>query len=73
MTLLPCPFCGGSATMEQTEGNRWSVGCDNSDEPSCMGYQSLTTFDRRSNAVKAWNTRAVPRHERAPTAGGDTK
>lgn len=57
--LEPCPFCGGSATMEQTESNRWSVGCDNADEPTCMGYQSLTTFARRSEAVKAWNTRAA--------------
>lgn len=57
--LLPCPFCGGSASMEQTESNRWSVGCDAADEPECMGYQSFTTFARRGEATKAWNTRAV--------------
>lgn len=44
--------------MEQTESNRWSVGCDSADEPECMGYQSFTTFARRDDAAKAWNTRA---------------
>jgi len=57
--LLACPFCGGVASMEQTESNRWSVGCDAADEPACMGYQSFTTFARRSEATKAWNTRAA--------------
>lgn len=56
--LEPCPFCGGSATMEQTEDNRWSVGCDSADEPACMGYQSLTTFGRQGEATAAWNKRA---------------
>lgn len=57
--LLPCPFCGGSASMEQTESNRWSVGCDAADEPECMGYQSFTTFARRGEATKTWNTRSA--------------
>lgn len=65
--LLPCPFCGKSATMEQTEGSRWSVGCDAADEIACMGYQNFTTFARRSDAVKAWNTRAT--QPAAPTGG----
>jgi Restriction alleviation protein Lar len=67
LKLLPCPFCGGEAVMEEVENAVgrtgsvcFSVGCNSHDEESCMGYQSLTTFSRRSDAAKAWNTRAVP-------------
>jgi hypothetical protein len=56
--LLPCPFCGGVSTMEQTEDNRWSVGCSDALGAECMGYQSLTTFDRRGDAETAWNRRS---------------
>lgn len=59
--MLACPFCGGVARMECDEGPlgaRFSVGCVSDDGGECMGYQSLTTFARRSDAVKAWNTRA---------------
>lgn len=62
--ILPCPFCGGAATVEEVEekstpnGVRFSVGCA-SDEADCMGYQSLTTFPRRSDAIVAWNKRKV--------------
>lgn len=61
--LLPCPWCGGPASIEETpasatEGVRFSVGCDDTDEAECMGYQSLTTFARRSEAAAAWNKRA---------------
>jgi hypothetical protein len=59
--ILPCPFCGHSASIEEVnsdpKGASFSVGCDNGEEESCMGYQSLTTFARRSDAVKAWNRR----------------
>ena len=65
--LLPCPFCGGEAVVEEVENAIgltgsvcFSVGCNSPDEESCMGYQSLTTFSRRSDAIKAWNTRHTP-------------
>ena len=62
LKLLRCPFCGGPAVLEEIKddgGNvRFSVGCT-ADEAACMGYQSLTTFARRSDAVAAWNTRAL--------------
>jgi len=62
--IKPCPFCGCSASVEEVEGGadpvRFSVGCDNGDEADCMGYQSLTTFARRSDAISAWNKRAEP-------------
>lgn len=63
--ILPCPFCGCSASVEEFAGSTsdyksvsFSVGCDNPHEESCMGYQSLTTFSRRSDAIAAWNKRA---------------
>lgn len=64
--LKPCPFCGSSASVEECEltpfkkavfGATFSCGCDNED---CIVYQSITTFARRSDAIKAWNTRHNP-------------
>lgn len=65
IVLLPCPFCGGEAVMEEIEEKifgtvRFSVGCATEDEATCMGYQSLTSFSRRCDAASAWNTRALP-------------
>lgn len=58
--LLPCPFCGSPAAIEQ-DGKRWSVGCSESGETpgtqECIGYISLTTFPRKAEAVAAWNRR----------------
>jgi Restriction alleviation protein Lar len=62
-TLKPCPFCGGVAAMEEVDngfhGSSFTVGCTADDEGHCMGYQSLTTFARRSDAAAAWNKRVV--------------
>lgn len=64
LTILPCPFCGGPASIEEVDNNgRWkfSVGCStdgNGASDFCMGYQSLTTFSTRHEAVEAWNKRA---------------
>lgn len=62
--LLPCPFCGAKASIEEFPINssepdivKFSVGCDSDNEPECMGYQSLTMFDRRADAINAWNKR----------------
>lgn len=61
--LLPCPWCGGPASVEHLDGKvdpiRYSVGCS-ADEPLCMGYQSLTTFATAREAIAAWNTRPQP-------------
>lgn len=69
--LLPCPFCGGSAQTEHFEGNlgrwRWSVGCndhkqeaEDGGEPvrECYGFQSMTSFATKAEAIAAWNRRA---------------
>lgn len=61
LDVLPCPFCGGSASVEEYDSASnyaFSVGCDNTEEAHCYGYQSLTTFARRSDAIRAWNKRA---------------
>lgn len=60
--ILPCPFCGGLAAIEEVGDGasvRFSVGCktDGDETDICMGYQSLTTFNRRSDAIDAWNKR----------------
>lgn len=74
--ILPCPFCGHSASLEDIEdlrGVRFSVGCDSTDEESCMGYQSLTTFNTRKQAIEAWNKRApAARSEAKQAEGGET-
>lgn len=64
LEIASCPFCGGPASVEElgsavtrTDAVSFSVGCD-ADEANCPGYQSLTTFSRRSDAVAAWNRRA---------------
>lgn len=70
MTALPplkrCPFCGGAADIEEvpsgigrTDSVTFTVGCTEDDGGTmCMGYQSLTTFPTRREAIEAWNKRA---------------
>ena len=61
--ILPCPFCGAPGVLEEVESHVkgevvFSVGCNSQEEATCMGYQSLTTFARRGDAIDAWNKRA---------------
>lgn len=62
--ILQCPFCGSTASVEEfssaSAGDAvvFSVGCDSTSEEDCMGYQSLTTFSTRAQAIKGWNKRA---------------
>lgn len=68
MTLKPCPFCGGEAMIEEIRGARgpdvirWSAGCKSSEGKTeghaCIGYMSVMTYPRRTDAANAWNTRA---------------
>lgn len=62
MQILPCPFCGASASVEEIPldalGVQFSVGCDSPSEDSCMGYQSFQQFNTRKAAIAAWNKRA---------------
>lgn len=60
-TILPCPFCGAPASIEEItayQGVMFSVGCDSTSEGECMGYQLFQTFNTRGDAITAWNKRA---------------
>ena len=66
VSLLFCPFCGGShAVVEPYEtpaGTRWRVAC-----PECGGRMDGGTHQRGWKAAEAWNRRATPkRSEAAP-------
>jgi hypothetical protein len=70
--LAPCPFCGGPAELEETDAGGWSVGCEEKalSVHYCMGYQSLTSFATKREAVAAWNMRRPPyRGEPCSTCG----
>ena len=59
--LLPCPFCGGVATIEESDllGDiRKSAGCGTE---HCQGYQSTLTFSTHREVIAAWNTRVAQR------------
>lgn len=70
--LLPCPFCGGKATIEEVRRDlsfdevRWSAGCTDSEGkvrsegPACVGYMSVMTYPRKKDAIAAWNSRSGP-------------
>jgi Lar family restriction alleviation protein len=56
LKLLPCPFCGGAATVGASEyydgANTFYIYC-----ASC-GVQQMTTKIRTDEAIAAWNRRA---------------
>lgn len=55
--LLPCPWCGGCAEIDETFGSvpGWAVSCATDD---CLGYKTFGSYARKADAAKAWNTRA---------------
>ena len=54
--IKPCPFCGDEAHIEDGRNDRpWLVECPNRD---CHVQPFMDHADTRSQAVKAWNTRA---------------
>ena len=82
--MRPCPFCGGEATIEITEGSmgqrRFTVGCNDAGAEAekaengmivlCYGYQSLTTFGTKAEAIAAWNRRALAEQDTAARREG---
>jgi Lar family restriction alleviation protein len=52
-TLLPCPFCGGSATADSQFGREWWVECDDC-QASTGGAEA-----NRADAIAAWNRRVA--------------
>ena len=61
LKLLPCPFCGGEATVGANEyydgANTFYTYCTN------CGVQQITTKIRTDEAISAWNRRAEPENE----------
>jgi Lar family restriction alleviation protein len=57
--LLPCPFCGGPASLWTPEQRReLKLGCAR--EPACdQCGASLGFFASHAEAVKGWNTRPL--------------
>lgn len=60
--LLPCPFCGGSGSLEYRNDaylSGWAVLCgeENSDEFNCVVNVKTCTYSVKAKAIKAWNTR----------------
>ena len=66
--LLPCPFCGGKATLHHEEAyeddygdmpEHWWVGCDDSivGRKTCHMLVQTGLFLSKDKAVDAWNTR----------------
>lgn len=65
-TLLPCPFCGGHAEFDEKETppDKFNyvaqfihhVGCANDE---CIAHCLTDSFDRKTEAAKAWNERAT--------------
>jgi hypothetical protein len=64
LPVLPCPFCGGPAEVEEWPAASvdwkkvsFSVSCVAENDGPCPGYGSVTRFSRRGDAVAAWNRR----------------
>lgn len=50
--LLPCPFCGGEASIAQyIDTNFYTAGCEE------CGAETMNGFHRQEDAVEAWNRR----------------
>ena len=51
MELKSCPFCGGEAELVQNiDHKEWFVMC-------CEGKLIMCWYEKRDEAIKAWNTR----------------
>lgn len=54
--LLPCPFCGAHAVVDQNEGYRWwCVICT-----GCGVCTSETEVNSEAEAIAKWNQRTYP-------------
>ncbi len=55
--LLPCPFCGNEAEMEETLSGTWAIYCAH---PIRMGgcFGRMDGYIEKSDAIAAWNKRS---------------
>lgn len=51
--LLPCPFCGEKASLEERDGGWWARCVSR----SCLVLPTSLDMDSREEAVRVWNTR----------------
>lgn len=59
VTLLPCPFCGGEASVidHHNDDGSVSVGCA---DDTCLGFSGIGwLYKTEDEAVEAWNRRAA--------------
>ena len=54
--LKPCPFCGGEALVKRNFYGNYYIACNNE---NCLCVVFTIVFTRKSEAVNAWNRRAV--------------
>lgn len=60
--LMPCPFCGSVADLNQDDDEKsathlqWAVTCS---ELACNANHGWYVHARKGDAIKAWNTRAL--------------
>jgi Lar family restriction alleviation protein len=70
--LLPCPFCGETPTVFNTDhhmGGKWGfVSCCCDGPQVRTGYQSEEHW--RAEAIAAWNIRTPPTIRRGRGGGG---
>ena len=52
--LLPCPFCGGVASLEGGDNDEWYILCTNVPECGCAPFYDKT----KRGVLKLWNRRA---------------
>ena len=60
---IPCPFCGGEASLGKTPTHKYQVWC-----PQCACINMGRFYPTAEEALTAWNRRADLRG----IAGGDT-
>jgi hypothetical protein len=52
--IKPCPFCGGSSKITDSDG-KWMVHCPNN---ACLVTAMTIKSDHRADAITWWNRRA---------------
>ncbi len=60
-TLLPCPFCGGEASVRVLEYDDcmvWGVFCESDLESEYSHGHYVDNYPTEAEAIAAWNTRA---------------
>jgi len=57
--LLPCPFCGGTPNVAETEGCDFLVACNACDITMCDDMDwGKDGYDGKKNVIDKWNRRA---------------